>query len=74
MSEQQASPNENISSQEELSQLSEKKKNALLRYMAVLFGVAFLLVLLSFLIQMRDSQQTISELNLSTTNALRNAA
>ena len=43
--------------------LSDKKRNALLRYMAMLFGVAFLLVLLSFLIQMRDSRQTISDLN-----------
>lgn len=53
--------------------LSDKKKNALLRYMAILFGVAFLLVLLSFLIQMRDSRQTISKLNQSNASALQNA-
>ena len=45
--------------EEELSPLSDKKKNALVRYMAILFGVAFLLVLLSFLIQLRDSRETI---------------
>ena len=53
--------------------LSDKKRNALLRYMAVLFGVAFLLVLLSFLIQMRDSRETISDLHQSNTSALENA-
>ena len=53
--------------------LTDKKRNALLRYMAMLFGVAFLLVLLSFLIQMRDSRQTISDLNQSNASALQNA-
>ena len=41
--------------------------------MAVLFGVAFLLVLLSFLIQIRDSRETISDLNQSNASALQNA-
>lgn len=53
--------------------LSSRKRTALLRYMAVLFGVAFLLVLLSFLIQIRDSRETISDLNQSQTNALQRA-
>ena len=53
--------------------ISDKKRNALLRYMAGLFGVAFLLVLLSFLIQMRDSRETISDLHQSNTSALQNA-
>lgn len=53
--------------------LADQKKNALLRYMAVLFCVAFLLVLLSYLIQMRDSRQTISQLNQSNASALQNA-
>ena len=53
--------------------ISDKKRNALLRYMAVLFGVAFLLVLLSFLIQLRDSRETISDLHQSNTSALQNA-
>ena len=39
-----------------------KKKAALLRYLAILFGVAFLLVLLSLFIQMRDSRETISDM------------
>ena len=53
--------------------LPDQKKNALLRYMAILFGVAFLLVLLSFLIQMRDSRETISDLSESKASALQNA-
>ena len=53
--------------------ISEKKRTALLRYMAVLFGVAFLLVLLSFFIQIRDSRETISDMNQSNASALQNA-
>ena len=53
--------------------LDEKRKIALLRYMGVLFGVAFLLVLLSSLVQMRNSRLTISELNQASNNALQNA-
>lgn len=59
--------------EEEVSPLSNKKKNALVRYMAILFGVAFLLVLLSFLIQMRDSRETISDLSQANSSALQNA-
>ena len=36
------------------------RNRALMTYIAFLFGVAFILVLLSFLIQQKDSQQTIS--------------
>ena len=57
----------------EKAPISEKKRTALLRYMAVLFGVAFLLVLLSFLIQIRDSRETISDLHQSNASALQNA-
>lgn len=53
--------------------LDEKRKTALLRYMGILFCVAFLLVLLSSLIQMRNSRLTISELNQASNNALQNA-
>lgn len=53
--------------------LDDKRKNALLRYMGILFCVAFLLVLLSSLIQMRDSRLTISELSQASNNALQNA-
>lgn len=59
--------------EEEISPLSDKKKNALVRYMAILFGVAFLLVLLSFLIQLRDSRETISDLSQANSSALQNA-
>lgn len=59
--------------EEEASPLSDKKKNALVRYMAILFGVAFLLVLLSFLIQLRDSRETISDLSHANSSALQNA-
>lgn len=55
------------------SGLSDKKKNALVRYMAILFGVAFLLVLMSFLIQLRDSRETISDLSQANNSALQNA-
>lgn len=68
MSEEAKTPQE-----PERAPLSVGKRNALLRYMAILFGVAFLLVLLSFLIQMRDSRETISDLSASKTNALENA-
>ena len=59
--------------EEDKAPLSTGKRNALLRYMAILFGVAFLLVLLSFLIQMRNSQDTISDLHKSNASALENA-
>ena len=53
--------------------LDDKRKNALLRYMGILFAFAFLMVLLSFLIQLRNSRLTISELNQASANALQNA-
>lgn len=58
--------------QPEKAGLDEKRKNALLRYIAVLFAVAFVLVLLSMFSQMRSSKTTISELNQSSTSALEN--
>ena len=53
--------------------LDEKRKRALLVYMAVLFSAAFILVLLSFLIQLRDSRATISSLSEASQSALANA-
>ena len=50
-----------------------RSKNALLRYVAVLFAVAFLLVLLSYLVQMRNMNTTVSELNQTSSSALTNA-
>ena len=43
--------------------LSEKRKSALLRYMAVLFCAAFILVLISLILQTHSSEAKISELN-----------
>ncbi|MDD3165277.1 MAG: hypothetical protein PHS97_05420 [Oscillospiraceae bacterium] len=51
----------------------KRRQRALVNYLAVMFVVAFLLVLLSFLIQLRDSRATISELNQSSLSALSNA-
>ncbi len=53
--------------------LDEKRKSAVLRYIAVLFAVAFLLVLFSLLGQMRNNLNTITALNESSTSALQKA-
>ena len=53
--------------------LSEKRKAALLRYMAVLFCAAFILVLISLILQTHSSKVKISELNAASTSALSNA-
>ena len=53
--------------------LSEKRKNALLRYLAVLLLVAFVFVALSLVLQMHNSQTTISELSKNNSSALANA-
>lgn len=55
---------------EEKKPLSEARKRALLSYIAILFGVAFVLVLLSMLIQQRDSRDTITQLNQNASSAL----
>ena len=59
--------------QPEKSGLDEKRKNALLRYVAIMFAVAFVFVLLSLLGQMRDSETTISQLSQSSTSAWQKA-
>ena len=53
--------------------LDDKKTNALLRYVAIMFAVAFLLVLFSLVSQMRDSKNTISQLNQSSSSAVQKA-
>lgn len=53
--------------------LSEKRKQALLRYMTVLFSAAFVLVLISMILQMHSSEAKISELSAMSTSALSNA-
>lgn len=58
---------------ESRSAMSEQKRTALLRYMTILFAVAFLLVLLSYLIQVFNSQSTITQLNATSASALQNA-
>lgn len=50
--------------------VDQKRNSALMRYIALLFGVAFIFVLLSFIISHRDSQQTISQLNENADSAL----
>ena len=53
--------------------LPPKNRNALLRYMVILFVVAFMIVGLSLLVQMRNSQNTITALNQTSASALQNA-
>ncbi|MFI3312393.1 MAG: hypothetical protein R3Y62_00760 [Eubacteriales bacterium] len=53
--------------------LDEKRKNAVMRYIFILFAVAFLLILLTYFIQLRDSNQTISDLAQSSASAMQNA-
>ena len=53
--------------------LDEKKKAALLRYLAVMFIVAFVFVLLSMIGELRTSEAAISELNASSNSALQRA-
>ncbi len=53
--------------------INQKKRTAMLRYMAIMFAVAFALVMLSYLIQTRNSQTTISQLNATSASALQNA-
>ncbi len=50
----------------------EKRRSALYVYVIVLFSVAFLLVLLSFFIQLRNSNETISQLRQSSASAMTN--
>ena len=53
--------------------VSDHKRTALLRYMTILFAVAFALVLLSYLIQVFSSRDTITQLNATSASALQNA-
>lgn len=50
-----------------------KKRTALLRYMTVMFAAAFVLVLLSFLFQMKSHNTTISEMTQTSASALSKA-
>ena len=50
-----------------------KTQNALLRYITILFAVAFLVVLLSLVISNQQTQNTITALNQTSASALENA-
>ena len=53
--------------------VNQQKRTALLRYMTILFAVAFALVLLSYLVQVFNSRSTITQLNAASASALQNA-
>lgn len=59
--------------QPEKSGLDDRRKTALLRYVAILFAVAFVMVLFSMLTQMRNSEAALTELNRSSASALQKA-
>jgi len=65
--------NEQTPNQPEKAPLDERKKNALFRYIAIMFAVAFLFVLASMFSQMRSNEATISQLNQSSSSALQKA-
>ena len=50
-----------------------QKRTALLRYMTVMFAAAFILVLMSFLLQMKSHNTTISEMTQTSASALSKA-
>jgi len=55
------------------TRMPDSKRTALLRYMIIMFAVAFVLVLMSMVLQTRSSNSTISELHQSSTSALTKA-
>ena len=63
----------NEENKQQTAPVNSQKRTALLRYMTVLFAVAFALVLLSYLLQVFNSQSTISQLNATSASALQNA-
>ena len=73
MSKQSGGAATNPAPEEQRPPLSDRRRNALLRYMAVLFCAAFILVLISLILQMHSSEAKISELNAASTSALSNA-
>ena len=66
---------ENAGEKQEVFQLrvSESKRTALLRYLIIMFAVAFVLVLMSMVLQVRSSNATVSELHQSSTSAMAKA-
>ena len=53
--------------------IDDRKRKRMVIYMAILFIVALLLVVLSFFVSARNSRNTISELNETSTYAMANA-
>ena len=53
--------------------LDDKRKNAMLRYIGIMFVVAFVFVLVSMLGELRSSEATITQLNQSSTSAVQKA-
>ena len=53
--------------------VSESKRTALLRYLIIMFAVAFVLVLMSMVLQVHSSNATVSELHQSSTSAMAKA-
>ena len=70
---EEAAPQDKTPEAKPRSGLSEKRKRALINYMAILFAVAFLLVALSLAVQYRDSQNTISQLGANARTAMEKA-
>jgi len=55
------------------SRVPESKRLALLRYMIIMFAMAFVLVLLSMVLQTKSSNQTITHLHNSSASAITRA-
>lgn len=53
--------------------LSERRKKALLAYLALLFGAAFVVVAVSMVLTWKSHQATVDQLNINTSNAMSRA-
>ena len=65
--------NETPTPQTEKTGLDDKRKNAMLRYIGIMFLVAFVFVLVSMLGELRSSEATISALNQTSSSAITKA-
>lgn len=73
MSTTNQTPEQEVPVTPEKDTANQKNPNALLRYITILFAVAFLVVLLSLLISTQQSKDTITALNQTSASALENA-
>ena len=62
-----------MNEEQKSTSLDEKKKSALIHYVAILFIVAFIVVLLSMLGTMRNSREDITQLTQSSVSAIQKA-